>query len=317
MSDTIDTINGIIDSIERVIIGKREVIRQVTLALISGGHVLIEDVPGVGKTSLVSSLAKSLDCTFRRIQFTPDILPSDVTGFSIFNRKTGDFEYREGAIMSQFVLADEINRASPKTQSSLLEVMQERQVTVDGCTYRVPSPFMVIATQNPIDCLGTYQLPEAQLDRFFMKISIGYPDMANEKQILQLYKTDSPLDSLTPVASADDVLRLQRQVTEVYANDMVGEYIVQLMTQTRNHPDIELGGSPRASMSLFRAAQASALLAGRDFVSPDDVQGVLLPVVAHRLILRRGSKMQGATAESILQEIVRSVPVPGASRDGK
>lgn len=313
MNYMLDTINGIIDNMEKVIIGKRKTVELVVISLISRGHVLVEDVPGVGKTSLVSALAKSVNCSFKRIQFTPDIMPSDITGFSMFNRKTGEFEYRSGAVMSQFLLADEINRASAKTQSSLLEVMQENQVTVDGETYHVPKPFMVIATQNPIEYLGTYPLPEAQLDRFFMRVSMGYPGRVNEERMLALHASRSPMDSIKPVATDEQILEIQNAVSKVYTDDKIFSYIVSISEQTRDHPDIELGVSPRASIALHRAAQSLAFCSGRDYILPDDVQNMAEPVLSHRIIIKREAKVKNINPSEIIKEIVTAIPVPGMS----
>ncbi len=304
-------VDAIIANMEKAIVGKRRSIELVVLSLLGRGHVLLEDVPGVGKTSLVSALARSVDCSFNRIQFTPDIMPSDITGFSMFNRKTGEFEYRPGAVMCHFLLADEINRTSAKTQASLLEVMQENQVTVDGQTYAVPRPFMVIATQNPIEYLGTYPLPEAQMDRFFMRISLGYPTKAQEQKMLAMHAAGTPIETLSPVANGRQLIELQKLVTQVHTDPAIFAYIVDLAEATRQHPQIDLGLSPRGSIALHRASQALAFCKGRDYILPDDVQTVLEPVVAHRLVLKREAKIKGAAAESLLREIVNSLPVPG------
>jgi len=301
------------ENMKKVIVGKDDVIELILIALIARGHVLIEDVPGVGKTTLVSSLAKSLSCSFRRVQFTPDVIPSDITGFTMADLKTGEFSFRPGMIMSQIVLADEINRTSPKTQSSLLEAMEERQVTVDGTTYPLPAPFMVLATQNPIEYVGTYPLPEAQLDRFLMKIAIGYPTVDEEMQILSRFASASPMQALEAVASAEDIAALQEQAAEVLVSDDVSRYIVQIISRTRMHEDIALGVSPRGSLALLRAAQAAALLAGRDHVLPDDVQKVLLPVLSHRIVLRAEARLKSMTVEKVLKAILATVYVPGAA----
>ena len=258
MNTSQEFLEKIIENVEKVIVGKRDVIELTIIALICNGHVLIEDVPGVGKTSLVSALAKSLNASFKRIQFTPDVLPSDITGFSIYNQKTGEFEFKPGAIMSQIILADEINRTSPKTQASLLEVMEENQVTVDGVTYPLPKPFMVLATQNPVEYLGTYPLPEAELDRFFMKFSIGYPTNYEEERILKNFQKENPLEELRTVADYNEILEIQRQVKEVYVDPLIISYIVNIVNETRRHPDLILGASPRGSLSLFKAAQGWA-----------------------------------------------------------
>ena len=304
------TLKQIIDNVEQVIIGKREVVELALCAVLAKGHVLIEDMPGVGKTSLVSALARSFDCSFKRIQFTPDIMPSDITGFSIYRQNTGNFEYHPGAIMSQMILADEINRTAPKTQSSLLEVMEEGQVSVDGVTYPVPQPFMVFATQNPMDYLGTYPLPEAQLDRFFMKLSIGYPSAAQERAMLSRFKLDNPLGQLQPVVGSEQLLALQQQVTEVHVDDAINHYIVQLVSATRTHPDILLGASPRASINLYKAAQARAFLSQRQFVIVDDVIPMAVPVLAHRLVLSQESYNKKLTAESLVERIVTATRTP-------
>jgi len=300
----------IVDNIEKVIIGKREAVELVLISLICNGHVLIEDVPGVGKTSLVSALAKSINASFKRIQFTPDILPSDITGFSIYNQKTGEFEYRPGSIMSQIILADEINRTSPKTQASLLEVMEENQVTVDGITYKVPQPFMVLATQNPIEYLGTYPLPEAQLDRFFMKVSMGYPLPAEESRILSRFQQENPLESLRPVAESGDIISLQDKVKSVYVDKSLNNYIVQLVGQTRSHPDVSLGCSPRGSLALFRASQAWAFYSGRNYVIPDDIKKMAVPVLSHRIILKQEARLKKVCQQDVLESIINRINVP-------
>ncbi len=298
------------DSLNQVMIGKGPVIEQLLIALAAGGHVLIEDVPGIGKTTLVSSLAKSLSLTFKRIQFTPDLMPSDVTGFNLFNRKTNEFEFQPGAVMSQMVLADEINRTSPKTQSALLEVMQEGQVTVDGVTYRLPQPFMVLATQNPIEHLGTYPLPEAQLDRFMLKINLGYPNLDEEVQILRLYDEVDPLDHLHPVAGAQEVIWMREQARMVHCSDSVRYYIASLTAATRQHPAVKLGASPRASRMLMQAAKARALLRGRAFVRPDDVQMIASSVFSHRITMRPESRLKNIRAEDVVREVLERTPVP-------
>jgi len=310
MDSFLQTFKSIIDNVEKVIVGKRNAIELTLIALACDGHVLIEDVPGVGKTSLVYSIAKSLDCSFKRIQFTPDILPTDITGFTIYNQKTGNFEFKPGAVMSNIVLADEINRTSPKTQASLLEVMEEKQITVDGVTYQVPRPFMVLATQNPVEYLGTYPLPEAQLDRFMLKISIGYPSQADESKILTRFKTENPLHNLTPVADADYILKLQEVVREIHVDSSLNQYIVEISDATRKNPDILLGASPRASLALYRASQAWAFYNGRDYVIPDDIKRMVIPVLAHRLILKQEAKLKKITAEQILTSIMSNINVP-------
>lgn len=307
---SIQLMGKIINNVEKVLVGKKSVIELTLISFICDGHVLIEDVPGVGKTSLVSSIARSVDCSFKRIQFTPDVLPSDITGFSVFNQKTCEFEYRPGSIMSQIILADEINRTSPKTQASLLEVMEENQVTVDGVTYKVPRPFMVLATQNPVEYLGTYPLPEAQLDRFFMKISIGYPTPGEESYILTRFRQGNPLDMLQPVATGDDIITLQEEVKKIHVDRSLNNYIVEIVNQTRRHPDITLGSSPRGSLYLYRAAQAWALYSGRDYVIPDDIKKMALPVLSHRIILKQESKLKKIHPDDVLSSILNTVSVP-------
>ena len=298
------------DNIRKVIVGKDDVIELVLVALLCEGHVLIEDVPGVGKTSLISALARSVGLEFRRMQFTPDVLPSDITGFSILNMKSGDFEYRQGMIMSNVILADEINRTSPKTQSSLLEAMEERHVTVDGVTYPLPRPFMVLATQNPIEYVGTYPLPEAQLDRFLLRITVGYPSMKDEVEILRRNASEEARTPLSPVCTLEDIQMLQRSAAEVQCAENIREYIVSLIAQTRRSEHLSLGASPRGSIFLMRAAQASAALQGRNYIIPDDVQKMAVPVLAHRLIVRPEARLSGLTAERILKSILNSVDVP-------
>lgn len=303
-------LNEVVSNVEKVIIGKKSAIELILCSLLCKGHVLIEDVPGVGKTSLVSALAHSINCSFRRIQFTPDILPSDITGFSMYNQKTSDFEYRQGAIMSQIILADEINRTSPKTQSSLLEVMEEGTVTVDGVTYKVPQPFIVMATQNPVEYLGTYPLPEAQLDRFFMKVSLGYPTDVEEAQMLNRFNKENPLHTLTSVASAEDVISLQEAVTGIHVDQKINRYIVSIVTATRENPDVLLGGSPRASLCLYKSSQAFAMYSGRNFVTPDDVVHMAPHVLKHRILLRQEAKLRKVSAENVVASAISSVSVP-------
>ena len=300
----------IIDNMENVIIGKRGTVTMVLLSLICGGHILIEDVPGVGKTSIVSALAKSLNLSFRRIQFTPDILPSDITGFSMYNPKTNDFEYREGLVMSSIILADEINRTSPKTQSSLLEVMEEGQVTVDGQTRKVPEPFIVLATQNPIEHIGTYPLPEAQLDRFFIKLSVGYPTGEEESRILDRFEKGDPFERLSAVASGEDIMQMKREALDIAAEQSLKDYIVSVIAATRTHPDVLLGASPRGTISLFRAAQGCAYLSGRSYILPDDIKRMAPFVLSHRLILKQDAKLRKLQAESVVADILSSIEVP-------
>ena len=298
-------------NIAQVVVGKDEVIELALIALLCKGHVLIEDVPGVGKTTLASALAKSLDCSFKRIQFTPDVTPSDVTGFSIINFKTNELEFKPGAVMSQIVLADEINRTSPKTQSSLLEVMEEYQVTVDGVTHPLPRPFLVLATQNPVEFVGTYPLPEAQMDRFFMRISIGYPTLEDEMDILERYCGEStPMQTLTPVCSAEDVLSMQQEVKQVYCSREVRGYIASICAATRATPMLTLGASTRAAIALVHAAQARAVLCGRDYIIPEDVQRMAASVLCHRFVLSADARMRGFTPEQALGELMGGVRVP-------
>ena len=300
----------IINNVENVIVGKREAIELVITALISNGHILLEDVPGVGKTRLIAAVARSIDGSFKRIQFTADVLPSDVTGFSVYNQKTGDFEFKNGAIMSQFVLADEINRTSPKTQAALLEAMEEKQISVDGVTYKMPQPFMVMATQNPIEFMGTFPLPEAQLDRFLIKISVGYPDAESERSVLSMHQMDDPFETLKAVATPEDIVNIQNEVKKVFVHENLEKYIVSLVSATRNHSSVRLGASPRASLALYRTAQATAYINGRDFVIPDDIQKMVVPVMAHRIILSQETKFSNTTADDVLNEIKKMVPVP-------
>lgn len=298
-------------NIGKVVIGKETAIELMLNAILCKGHVLIEDVPGVGKTTLASALARSLDCSFKRIQFTPDITPSDITGFSVVNFKTGELEYKQGLVMSQIVLADEINRTSPKTQSSLLEVMEEGQVTVDGVTYRMPAPFIVLATQNPVDFVGTYPLPEAQLDRFFMKISIGYPTAEEEAAILERQATGQrPIEDLRAICTGEDIVALQGQVNSVYASPEVRTYIARICQASRKHAALQLGISTRGAIFLLRSAQACALLAGRDYVIPEDVQKMAAPVLAHRIQLSPEARMRNMTPERALSSVMSGVQVP-------
>jgi MoxR-like ATPase len=296
-------------NVERVIVGKHREVRLALVALLCQGHLLIEDVPGTGKTMLARAMARSLDCTFRRIQFTPDLLPTDVTGLSIYNQKTQEFEFRAGPVVSQIVLADEINRATPKTQSALLEAMEEGHMTVDGRTRPLPQPFMVIATQNPIEYEGTFPLPEAQLDRFMLRLRMGYPEPMDEMLILDEQKRAHPVDSLAPVADAEAVLDMQRTVREVYVDPAIADYIVRVVSATRSHPDVYLGASPRGSLALYRASQAFAALTGRDYVIPDDVKALAEPALAHRIILKTAASIRGVEARSVVSEMLMSVPI--------
>ena len=303
----------LIENIGRVIVGKRETVELALVALISGGHVLIEDVPGVGKTMLVRSIATSTGCDYRRMQFTPDLLPSDVTGASVFNQKTGDFEFRPGPIMAQIVLADEINRATPKTQSALLEAMGEQQVTVEGITRKLPNPFMVLATQNPIEYEGTFPLPEAQLDRFFMRISLGYPDAEQEVAIMERREHVDPIDELQPVCTPDDITNLQARADDVYIDVLVKQYIVELANTTRQHPEAALGVSPRASINLMKGGKALAMLHNRDYVIPDDIKAIATATLAHRILLTPSARMRDITQEAVIADVLDQVSVPGAS----
>ena len=302
----------IADNIATVIVGKDYVIEQALAALVAEGHILVEDVPGVGKTMLARSIAVSIGGTFSRIQFTPDLLPSDVTGVSVYNQSTGEFSFRSGPVAAHLVLADEINRATPKTQSALLEAMEERQVTVDGVTHPLPPPFLVIATQNSIEYEGTFPLPEAQLDRFLMRVSIGYPRFDEEITIIAQQEHSHPILELEPVATPDDVLSLQQAAQEVYVDGLVREYLVALSEATREHADAALGASPRASLGLFRTGRALALLRGRDYVLPDDIKELAVAVLAHRIVLTPAARMRGVLPERVVEELLNSVPVPGA-----
>ena len=299
------------DNIEHVIQGKRETVELITSCLISCGHVLIEDVPGVGKTLLAKSLARSIDCSFKRIQFTPDLLPSDVTGVSVWDREAGTFVFRSGPVFSNVILGDEINRASPKTQAALLEAMEERQVTVDGTTRTLGPPFIVIATQNPIEHEGTYPLPEAQLDRFMMRLTMGYPTRSKELEMLDTHGERSTFEDLRPVIHADDIVAMSSIAQHVHVADVVKGYIIDIAEATREEPDLLLGASPRASLFLQRAARTTAVVAGRDYVSPDDVKKILGPVLNHRMIMRPEAQMRGAHVPEILDGIAGTVPVPG------
>jgi len=301
-------LNKIVENMGTVIIGKRNTVELVVLSLISGGHVLIEDIPGVGKTSLVAALARSVDCNFKRIQFTPDIVPSDITGFSIYNQKKGEFEFRPGAAMSNFVLADEINRASAKAQSSLLEVMEEKQVSVDLKTYKLEEPFMVLATQNPIDSLGTYPLPEAQIDRFQIKVSLGYPEKEEEMRIMSMSNDDKK--NISPVAKAEEIIEIKKISGSIHVDEAVSKYIVNIVTASRNHPDLALGASPRGSISLYRMGQALALYKERSYVIPDDIKYLAPYVLPHRFILTHEAKINKRSKNDIMVEILKNTEVP-------
>ena len=304
------------DNVKKVIVGKDRAVELGVIALMCQGHALIEDVPGVGKTMLARSIARSAGCSFKRIQFTPDLLPTDVTGVSIFNQKTADFEFRAGPIIAQLVLADEINRATPKTQSALLEAMEERQVTVEGVTHQIPRPFMVMATQNPIEFEGTFPLPEAQLDRFLLMISLGYPTLEEELAIVENQRVVHPIDTLEPVTGPDEIIGLQDATKEVYVDDLIKQYIVTITEATRDHPDISLGSSPRGSLALFRGAQAMALIRGRDFVLPDDVKELAVPMISHRTIVSAAARMRGVGGHEVVSGLVDQIPVPGAQARG-
>ncbi|HET90681.1 MAG TPA: MoxR family ATPase [Chloroflexi bacterium] len=307
----------VITNIERVIVGKRDAVELAVVGLLCQGHLLIEDVPGVGKTVLARSLARSLGCSFSRIQFTPDMLPSDVTGVSIFNQVSREFEFRPGPVMAQVVLSDEINRATPKTQAALLEAMEERQITVDGVTHPLPRPFMVLATQNPIEYEGTFPLPEAQLDRFLLRVRLGYPSLLDDEiHILERQQFRHPLEHLEQVATVEELSQAQETVKAVYVARPVKRYMVELTRQTREHPEAYLGASPRGSLTLYRAGQARAALLGRDYVLPDDVKRLALPALAHRVIPGPAARLRDITAERIVQEVVEKMPVPGGDLTG-
>ena len=310
----------VVANVERVIIGKHVEVRMALVALLCEGHILIEDVPGVGKTMLAKAISKSIGCSFRRIQFTPDLLPSDVTGLSIFNQKTQEFEFRPGPIFAQVVLADEINRATPKTQSALLECMEEHQATIDGTTHQMPSPFLVMATQNPIEYEGTFALPEAQLDRFMIRLRLGYPKPMEEIVILDEQKRMHPIEDIRQVLSVEELRQMQSGVKEIYVDQAVAEYIVRLVTATREHPDVYLGASPRGSIGLYHASQAYAALEGRDYVIPDDIKQLAVAVLAHRLIVKSQASLREVDPDSIVREVLAQVPIgepagtPGAQR---
>ncbi|UCC89182.1 MAG: MoxR family ATPase [Anaerolineales bacterium] len=301
----------IIANVEEVIIGKHAPVQMTVLALLCQGHLLIEDVPGVGKTMLARAIAKSIGCRFSRIQFTPDMLPSDVTGVSVFNQKTREFEFREGPVFAQIVLTDEINRATPKTQSALLEAMAEQQITVDGTTYTLSQPFLVLATQNPIEYEGTFPLPEAQLDRFMLRISLGYPSKTDEASILEAQRMLHPVQVISQVVTIEELLDAQEQVKSIYVDELVKEYIVSLVDASRHHPDVYLGASPRGSLALYKTAQARAAIAGRDYVIPDDVKALAEVTLAHRLIISPAARIKNVDPREVVQELLDSVPVPG------
>ena len=317
MQDTISPAlvgRRIVENVAQVIVGKTAAVEQALATLIAQGHILVEDVPGVGKTTLSKALAISVGCSFQRIQFTPDLLPSDVTGISVYNQQSGDFNFRPGPIMSQVVLADEINRATPKTQAALLEAMEELQVTVDGVTHNLQPPFMVVATQNPIEYEGTFPLPEAELDRFLMRLSLGYPDFSEEMAIIERQEQTHPIDSLEPVARPEEVVALQAAAKEVYVDRLVRQYIVSLTEATRNHRDVALGASPRATLGLFRIARAMALVQDRDYVVPDDIKLLAPGALAHRLVLSPAARMRGIRSEDVITDLLNQVNVPGMAQ---
>jgi len=300
----------IIENVETVIVGKREAVELIVIGLLCGGHILIEDIPGVGKTMLARALARSLDCTFRRVQFTPDLLPADITGVSIFNQKSREFEFRPGPIFANVVLADEINRATPKAQAALLECMEEFQVTVDGRTYQMPRPFFVVGTENPIEYEGTYPLPEAQLDRFLMRVSMGYPAPEDEVRIMREQRLEHPVNQVRPVVDQAEIVELQRAVRVVHLEECIEEYIVSLVRATRGHPDVVLGASPRGSLALMRCAQALAAIRGRDYVTPDDVKQVSRAALGHRLIARPDLELRGSSGVEVIEEALKATKVP-------
>ena len=304
----------IIENVAKVIVGKTTVVEQALATLVAQGHILVEDVPGVGKTTLSKALAISIGCSFQRIQFTPDLLPSDVTGISVYNQQSGDFNFRPGPIMSQVVLADEINRATPKTQAALLEAMEEHQVTVDGVTHPLQPPFMVVATQNPIEYEGTFPLPEAELDRFLMRLSLGYPDFAEEMAIIERQEQTHPIDSLEPVARPEEVVNMQEAAKQVYVDRLVRHYIVTLTEATRSHRDVALGASPRATLGLFRTARALALVQDRDYVVPDDIKMLAPAALSHRIVLSPAARMRGIRSEVVITELLNQVNVPGMAQ---
>lgn len=308
--DHVTLLQRIVSNVEKVIVDKRFSIELILIALVCRGHVLIEDVPGVGKTSVASALARSLNCSFQRIQFTPDIMPSDITGFSVFNPKTGDFTYKRGLILHQVVLADEINRTSPKTQASLLEAMEEKQVTVDGKTYRMGEPFIVLATQNPVEFLGTYPLPEAQMDRFFMRLSLGYPSREEERRMTVRFGGENPLQKLQAVAAAEHIAALQKIVEQIHMDQRISAYIVDLVRHTRQNPFVALGASPRASISLYKASQAWAMFQGRNYVLPDDVIDMCPHVMAHRVMLSQEAKVKRVSQDEIVRMALQEVELP-------
>lgn len=308
-----DVAERIVQSVSQVILGKRNEVRLTVLGLLSQGHILIEDIPGVGKTMMAKALSRAIGCTFSRIQFTPDMLPSDVTGVSLFNQKTREFEFRAGPIMAQIVLADEINRATPKTQAALLEAMEERQITVDGTTYKMEEPFLLLATQNPIEYEGTFPLPEAQLDRFLMRIQLGYPSPAEELTVLSAQQYQHPINNLYQVVSVQELLAAQQAIREIYVADEIKRYIVDLVNASRQHPDVYLGSSPRGSLALFRTSQARAAMSGRDYVIPDDIKALAEVTLAHRIIVGPAARIKDISSRTIVQDVLSTTPVPGAA----
>ncbi|MNI21188.1 ATPase RavA [compost metagenome] len=303
-------VERMIHHVEKVIVGKRETIKQAFVAMLSGGHILLEDVPGVGKTMLIRAIARTIGCEFKRIQCTPDLLPSDVTGISMYNPKSGEFEFRPGPLMTHIVLADECNRTSPKTQAALLEAMEEKRITIDGVGYELPQPFLLLATQNPVDYEGTFPLPEAQLDRFMMKLRLGYPSMEHEVQMLERLQDRNPIEQLKPIIVQDEFVQLQQQTQTIHVDDVLKQFIVRLIAATRQHADIELGASPRASYALMRASQSLAFMQGRSYVIPDDIKELAVPVLHHRLLLSAEARMTGKTGEMIMKGLIDSATLP-------